>query len=200
MSEFQIEVDYDELIDQLMANGLEERINDAVSNAFSYRDDNFRVSWMRMMESELQELCDSNRDSACGHGQKIYDGIFHAIRQFLIYENTYAKEYLGLDNLPQTVAEVASAAVDAKIKDVWVGSYGGATIVSTPEGEVPSFTLPLVREDDPELERLLAEEEAIEARTRVSSTRVSSNTAYVENCNCESCTEARANAEAQGVS
>lgn len=105
----EISIDLDELVDEvrqgLDLDDLAERVKEALSDeietivdaAFDYKQERFKLSWMRMAESELEDLACSTKDGACGHGQLAYRAIFHAIKQFLGHSTMdEIKEYVGV--------------------------------------------------------------------------------------------------------
>lgn len=179
----QVEIDTDTLIEALKEDDdfidslataltlkMQEGIGDIVRESFDYHSDHFRMSWVRMMESELNELKNSTRSGACGHGQQVYDGLFHAIEQFFIYERERARVLLnGINNtLPTDDKEDEEAVAEAgNPRTYTVGRPIRAGSAIHPVVEVHTGVASAADTavaNDPLLERLIAEEEAIEAQ------------------------------------
>lgn len=155
----QIELDDlpEELVDtiaQRIQYQLQDWVHQEVSEAFDYHEDKFRMSWMRMAESEMADLCAYTRDNACNHGQKIYDGLFHAIDEYFRVMKEEAKEEVPTSSTYLRAEEEESSVVYC----------GDPSCATCQRAEVVPEE---VRQINPDLERILAEEEEIERRTRV---------------------------------
>lgn len=94
------EKDLEKIVEAVLENlDISYQVSNEVREAFDYHEDRFRVSWMRMMEAELGDLVQSTKENACSHGQHVYDGLFHAINQYLIYNREDVLKWLF--NLPE---------------------------------------------------------------------------------------------------